>query len=54
MLDDSRVVAVHELAHQWFYAMVGDSQARDPWLDEAFATYAEEVIDGTTGTTGAR
>ena len=45
--DASRAVAVHELAHQWFYAMVGDSQARDPWLDEAFATYAEEEIDGT-------
>jgi hypothetical protein len=46
MLSDSRVVAVHETAHQWFYAMVGDSQARDPWLDEAFATYAEQLVDG--------
>jgi aminopeptidase N len=27
----------------WFYGMVGDSQFRDPWLDEAFATYAESV-----------
>jgi aminopeptidase N len=50
MLDDSRVVAVHELAHQWFYAMVGNSQARDPWLDEAFATFAEQEVDGTAGT----
>jgi hypothetical protein len=49
LLDDSRVVTVHELAHQWFYAMVGNSQARDPWLDEAFATFAEEEVDGTTG-----
>ena len=54
LLDDSRVVTVHELAHQWFYAMVGNSQARDPWLDEAFATFAEEEIDGTTAATGAR
>ena len=46
MLDGSRVVAVHETAHQWFYAMVGDSQARHPWLDEAFATYAEQLVDG--------
>jgi hypothetical protein len=46
MLDDSRTVTVHELAHQWFYAMVGNSQARDPWLDEAFATFAEGEIDG--------
>jgi Peptidase family M1 domain len=50
LLDDSRVVTVHELAHQWFYAMVGNSQARDPWLDEAFATFAEEEVDGTAGT----
>ena len=47
MLDGSRVVAVHETAHQWFYAMVGNSQALHPWLDEAFAQYAEELVDGT-------
>jgi aminopeptidase N len=29
----------------WFYGMVGNSQFRDPWLDEAFATYAETVLD---------
>lgn len=52
MLDDSRVVTVHEMAHQWFYAMVGNSQARDPWLDEAFASWAEEEVDGTTSTAG--
>ena len=46
MLDDGRLVTVHEVAHQWFYGMVGDSQARDPWLDEAFATYAEQLVDG--------
>jgi len=39
----SRDVLVHEVAHMWFYGMVGDSQFRDPWLDEAFATYAESV-----------
>lgn len=46
MLDGSRLVAVHETAHQWFYAMVGDSQALHPWLDEAFASYAEQLVDG--------
>lgn len=45
MLDGSREVAVHETAHQWFYAMVGDSQALHPWLDEAFASYAEGLVD---------
>jgi aminopeptidase N len=36
---------VHEVAHMWFYGMVGNSQFRDPWLDEAFATYAQSVAD---------
>ena len=45
MLDSSQVVAVHETAHQWFYAMVGDSQATHAWLDEAFASYAEQLAD---------
>lgn len=31
----------HEVAHQWFYALVGNNQGRDPWLDEGLATYAE-------------
>jgi len=46
MLDGSRLVAVHETAHQWFYAMVGDSQALHPWLDEGFAVYAQHLVDG--------
>jgi hypothetical protein len=36
-------VLVHEVAHMWFYGMVGNSQFRDPWLDESFASYAESV-----------
>jgi hypothetical protein len=37
-------VLVHEVGHMWFYGMVGDDQFRDPWLDEAFASYAESVV----------
>jgi hypothetical protein len=40
-----RYVLVHEVAHMWFYGMVGNSQFRDPWLDEAFATFAEETVN---------
>jgi len=40
-----RVVLVHEIAHMWFYGMIGNSQFRDPWLDEALASYAEGLID---------
>jgi len=31
----------HETAHQWFYSLVGNDQARDPWLDETLATWAQ-------------
>ncbi|MCK5053874.1 MAG: M1 family metallopeptidase [Anaerolineales bacterium] len=34
---------VHEVAHQWFYGLVGDDQISEPWLDEAAATYAEAL-----------
>jgi hypothetical protein len=37
--DDPRVVA-HELAHQWWYGMVGDDQWASPWLDESFAEFS--------------
>ncbi|HEU0129411.1 MAG TPA: M1 family aminopeptidase [Mycobacteriales bacterium] len=38
-------VVPHEVAHEWFYGLVGDDQARDPWLDEAFATFAAASFD---------
>ncbi|MGH8998342.1 MAG: hypothetical protein ACRDY7_03020, partial [Acidimicrobiia bacterium] len=37
---------VHEVAHMWFYAVAGNDQHRDPWLDEALATYAESRVSG--------
>ena len=36
----------HEVAHQWWYGMVGDDQAREPWLDESFASFAEGRLLG--------
>jgi len=33
----------HEVAHQWFYNLVGNDQAREPWLDEAAAQYATRL-----------
>lgn len=35
------LVIVHEVAHQWFYALIGNDQLDEPWLDEAAASYAE-------------
>ena len=39
-------IVVHELAHEWWFGSVGDDQAESPWLDEGFATYAEEAVLG--------
>ncbi len=36
-------VVTHELAHEWWYALVSNDQAEAPWLDEAFASYSEEA-----------
>ncbi len=30
----------HEIAHQWFYGLVGNDQYAHPWLDESLSTYA--------------
>ena len=30
----------HEVAHQWFYNMIGNNQVQEPWLDEAVTQYA--------------
>jgi len=37
----------HEVAHMWFYGLVANSQGRDPWLDEGFATYAEARFENS-------
>lgn len=37
---------VHEIAHQWFYGLVGNDQYSDPWLDEGVAKYADARVDG--------
>ncbi len=38
------VIVSHEMAHQWFYAAVGNDPTEEPWLDEALATYASNVF----------
>jgi aminopeptidase N len=39
--DTSIPLVPHETAHQWFYSLVGNNQARDPWLSEGTATWAQ-------------
>ena len=39
-------VIYHEVAHQWFYAQVGNDQMREPWLDEGFADFSARMLMG--------
>ena len=38
------LISIHEIAHQWWYARVGNDAAVNPWLDEALATYSEYLF----------
>lgn len=44
-------VVAHEVAHQWFYATVGNDQYSEAWLDEGFANFSEciyyQYVNGT-------
>jgi hypothetical protein len=42
----SAYVVVHEVAHEWWYAMVGDDQIVAPWLDEGFAEFSGRYFFG--------
>jgi hypothetical protein len=35
-----RYLSAHEIAHQWWYNLVGNASVDEPWLDEALASYA--------------
>ena len=37
----------HEVGHMWFYAMVGNSQYTEPWLDETLTEFSSERYLGT-------
>ena len=37
-------IGVHEIAHQWWFGLVGSDQAMEPWLDEAMCVYSEAVF----------
>ena len=33
-------VIIHEIAHQWWYGIIGNNQARSAWIDEGLAEYS--------------
>jgi hypothetical protein len=41
----TRYVTAHEVAHQWWYGLVGNDIYRQPWLDETFAQYSGIIYD---------
>lgn len=46
-------LVIHETVHQWFYALVGDDQLYEPWVDEALTTHLSyryyEAVDANLG-----
>lgn len=41
MFTNLTIIGAHETCHQWFFSLVGNNQAIEPWLDESMATYCE-------------
>jgi aminopeptidase N len=41
----TRYVTAHEVAHQWWYSVVGNDIYHEPWLDEAYAQYSAIIYD---------
>lgn len=48
--EDLEFLIAHEVAHQWWYNLVGSDPVRLPWLDEGLAEYStylyEEAVHG--------
>lgn len=42
-----RYLVAHETAHQWFYGLVGNDQARQPFADEAAADFIARYVTDT-------
>ncbi|GGA52994.1 M1 family metallopeptidase [Paenibacillus physcomitrellae] len=41
---DLERTVVHEIGHQYFYGMIASNEFEEPWLDEAFTSYAEDKV----------
>jgi aminopeptidase N len=43
--NNTRFVTAHEVAHQWWYGVVGNDIYREPWIDEAFAQWSALLVE---------
>lgn len=37
-------VIIHEVAHQWWYGIIGNDEVRDAWMDEGLADYSTTLF----------
>ncbi|MDQ5852011.1 MAG: hypothetical protein M3380_08065, partial [Chloroflexota bacterium] len=42
---NTRFVTAHEVAHQWWYGVVGNDIFREPWIDEGFAQWSPLLVE---------
>ncbi len=43
------IATAHEVAHQWWYNVVGNDVFEDPWLDEALTTFSSSLYFEESG-----
>lgn len=51
LADGMGINTFHEMAHQWFYGLVGNDENQEPWLDEGFAEFAAGLCLDAAGNT---
>lgn len=49
-LDSLEYIIAHELAHQWWYGLVGNDQVMEPWIDEGLTEYSTILYYGLVST----
>jgi len=47
------ILVSHEMAHQWFYAAVGNDPVSEAWLDESLATFLSNIFLDHIGRTAS-